>query len=88
MMNAVSSRQVVSRLLYVNGCHSMQVRYIKREPSFSVEKYQDSIGTSVEHEKVTRGTVTRVARYLPVIFLLLRLCCNILTSPFFGLQSV
>uniref|UniRef100_A0A4W5QYW9 Guanylate cyclase domain-containing protein n=1 Tax=Hucho hucho TaxID=62062 RepID=A0A4W5QYW9_9TELE len=45
-------------------CHSMQVRYIKRVPSFSVEKYQDSIGTSVEHEKVTRYNCVRRASLL------------------------
>uniref|UniRef100_A0A8C7H1T0 Guanylate cyclase domain-containing protein n=1 Tax=Oncorhynchus kisutch TaxID=8019 RepID=A0A8C7H1T0_ONCKI len=46
----------------------VQVRCIKREPSFSVEKYQDSIGTSVEHEKVTRSTVKRLARYQIMYF--------------------
>uniref|UniRef100_A0A8C7GYB2 Guanylate cyclase domain-containing protein n=1 Tax=Oncorhynchus kisutch TaxID=8019 RepID=A0A8C7GYB2_ONCKI len=43
----------------------VQVRCIKREPSFSVEKYQDSIGTSVEHEKVTRKCVRRASRLMP-----------------------
>nr|AVV68761.1 soluble adenylyl cyclase 47 kDa variant [Oncorhynchus mykiss] len=44
---------------------AVKVRYIKREPSFSVEKYQDSIGTSVEHDKVTRECVRRASRLMP-----------------------
>uniref|UniRef100_A0A674B8Q5 Guanylate cyclase domain-containing protein n=1 Tax=Salmo trutta TaxID=8032 RepID=A0A674B8Q5_SALTR len=43
---------------------AVKVRYIKREPSFSLEKYQDSIGTSVEHEKVTRDCVRRASRLM------------------------
>uniref|UniRef100_A0A4W5QZC4 Uncharacterized protein n=1 Tax=Hucho hucho TaxID=62062 RepID=A0A4W5QZC4_9TELE len=56
---AITPGPVFTMSADLGSCHSMQVRYIKRVPSFSVEKYQDSIGTSVEHEKVTRYMIGR-----------------------------
>ncbi|CAB1327890.1 unnamed protein product [Coregonus sp. 'balchen'] len=44
---------------------AVKVRYIKREPRFSVEKYQESIGTHVEHENVTRDCVRKASRLMP-----------------------
>uniref|UniRef100_A0A8C8ET58 Guanylate cyclase domain-containing protein n=1 Tax=Oncorhynchus tshawytscha TaxID=74940 RepID=A0A8C8ET58_ONCTS len=57
-------------ILSPNAWELCEIEWMDRWIHFSVEKYQDSIGTSVEHEIVTRGTVKRLARYQPVIFLL------------------
>ncbi|XP_034145484.1 adenylate cyclase type 10 isoform X1 [Esox lucius] len=44
---------------------AVKVRYMKREPSFSVEKYQDSVGAMVEHEHLTRDCVRKASRLTP-----------------------
>nr|AVV68759.1 soluble adenylyl cyclase 35 kDa variant [Oncorhynchus mykiss] len=43
---------------------AVEVRYIKREPSFSVEKYQDSIGHPVRHEYTVIGRKVNLAARL------------------------
>ncbi|KAJ8003480.1 hypothetical protein DPEC_G00148750 [Dallia pectoralis] len=44
---------------------AVKVRYIKREPDFSVEKYLDSVGVTVEHASITQDCVRKAFRLTP-----------------------
>ncbi|XP_041919969.1 adenylate cyclase type 10-like isoform X3 [Alosa sapidissima] len=44
---------------------AVKVRYIKRDPTFSVEKYMESVGNNVEHEDKIQGCVRKASRLMP-----------------------
>ncbi|XP_062408009.1 adenylate cyclase type 10-like [Sardina pilchardus] len=44
---------------------AVKVRYIKRDPNFSVEKYMESVGMNVEHDDTIKGCVRKASSLMP-----------------------
>ncbi|KAL2096533.1 hypothetical protein ACEWY4_008681 [Coilia grayii] len=44
---------------------AVKVRYIKREPHFSVEEYEESVGKNVEHDNTIKDCVRKASRLMP-----------------------
>ncbi|XP_063060987.1 adenylate cyclase type 10-like [Engraulis encrasicolus] len=50
---------------FIENERAVKVRYLKRDPNFSVEAYEASVGKNVEHDKTIKGCIRKASRLMP-----------------------